>query len=126
MTKKKSSVDKVEIIYVKNCTIKSVEKGSFYTNPKDPVVAFTVEVNKTSKPVKAILKGDLAYLVYGTFLDNLKSKDRIIEDESGIDLKKEVVVSFKGTVKEDRAKELVVDNVTDLVFDFTYSVIDNG
>lgn len=113
-----SSIVKYE---VNNAEIKSVEAGSIKSSPSNPVIAFTVSVPDGGKDIKCILKGKLAFAVYNKFLKDCMTKTKIIS-ESDIHILKTCTVSFVGTLKEDRKKEIVLKDIDKISFDFKYFI----
>lgn len=118
-------VNEVSYIEVSNSKIISIEKGNILNpNVMRHVVVFTVEDKIDNKNIKAIIKDDIAKSMYWNFLNNFNTIDT--EKESfGSKIIKTVNISFRGDVKEVRDKEVVIHNLRNIVFTYTYKIIPN-
>lgn len=110
-------------IKIENAKIVSVEKGNVEKDVPNPVCAFTVDTGGALK-VKALLKHDLAKTVYHHILQGGTTISEVLPSTKSADLviRKEVLVTFTGDLREMRATELVLDNLTELSFSFVYHV----
>lgn len=111
-------------VSITNAQVVSVEKGNVGKGPIGVVCAFSVRPEGYNKNVKALLKGELAVVVYQNFLEQGKSTDSLLEDPNlDYAIKRTVLVSFKGNIREDRPTELVVQDLTDVKFNYSYEVV---
>jgi len=104
-------------IVVQNSKVISVEKGNVLRKdiPVDKkVCAFSVNVEGSCVPVKALLKGRLAEIVYeaisgGTTMDQ-------VQDVNGFKITLNTLISFSGDIREVRLKEFVLHNIENIKF----------
>ncbi len=117
------------IITVEDAKIISVEKGNVEKDAERHVCAFSVESIDSELPIKVLLKGAIAKLIYET---QLKDKATAPIDESLTDGNEAFIVtgfttvSFTGEIREIRSKEIVVENPDFSCFErsVTYEVFD--
>lgn len=111
-------------IKVSQARILTVEKGNADKDVEKPVCAFTVDTGETELKVKALLKNDLAKTVFHHILAGGTTASSVIQSEvsQSLQLRKEVLVTFTGEFRELRPKEMVLDNLSELKFNFEYSV----
>lgn len=124
MAIKKSTVTLVEL---DKCKIVSVEAGNVNkVDAADTVVAFSVSGDEptwagTPTKYKVLLKGKQAQTIYNLFLAGGNTVTKVIAD---VKVDKTVVVSLKASVREVRTGETVLENASNVVFDFSYKLID--
>lgn len=107
-------------VNVERCPIISVEKGSILSKPTSPVIAFSVDSNGAH--VKAIVKGDLARTLWDNFLKEGKTQATRRATNNGGYIDKSPVISFIGELRDFRPEGVVLDNISDVKFDFNYTV----
>jgi len=110
-------------VTIDKCEIVSVEKGSILSNTTNPVIAFTVKPENSNKPVKAIVKNELAKTLWYYFLNEGMSQSKKTSSEFLGNIDKVVTISFTGSFKEERAKEVVVEDIKNISLDFHYRVL---
>lgn len=109
------------LVNFRDVEIIGVEKGSADKNVERPVCAFSF-LDDDGNRVKALLKGTIAKLAYENYLCDKQTEAAEVEYEDGTTLEKVVYVSFDAYVREERDKEVVVDDICDIVFDFKYRI----
>ena len=107
-------------VKIQNGTVISVEKGSIFSKPSDPVIAFTVHTHGT--PVKAIVKGALAKTLWQNFLAEGGTKETTIATYSGT-ITKQPTISFTGNIKDFRKEGLVLEDISNVEFDYKYTLV---
>jgi len=119
-----SSIKAKTIYELKDCTIIGVEPGNVNKVAEDDtVVAFTVRADETgtNKRYKILTKGKLAYNVFNLFLASGNTVTKSVGED--ITINKVVTVSMLATEREDRRSEIVLENPTQIEFNFNYKIV---
>lgn len=106
----------MEIKITTSGPIKSVEKGSIFTQPNNPVIAFQVG------DVKAVVKGDQARTLWDNFLKDGGTQATTRTAAAGT-IEKEVNVSFTGTLKTFKDGVISVRDLEDIEFTYVYKLV---
>jgi hypothetical protein len=109
------------LISIRDVEITGVEKGNADKNVERPVCAFSFFDDDGNK-VKALLKGAIAKIAYENYLIANGTAGQVIEFDDGTTLEKVVTVSFDAYVREERETEVVLDEISDIIFDFKYRI----
>jgi hypothetical protein len=110
------------LISIRDAEITGVEKGNAAKDVERPVCAFSF-LDDDGNKVKALLKGTIAKVAYENYLANNNTEGGSIEFEDGTTLEKLVTVSFDAYIREERETEVVLDEITDLIFNFKYRIV---
>lgn len=108
--------------------VESVERGNVarVVEYDETFVAFTAGTcPETRKSIKLILKGKLAFFIYTNFLEDIGTVSRrSICPSTGVAVQKIARVSFTGTFKEERSKEIICtpEIGSEIKFNFEYLV----
>lgn len=109
------------LISIRDVEITGVEKGSADRDVERPVCAFTF-LDDDGNKVKALLKGPIAAIAYQNYLVANGTAGETCEYPDGTVLEKVVTVSFDAYVREERTTEVVLDEISDIIFDFKYRI----
>lgn len=120
-----AKVEKITKVVISDARIISVEPGSIKSNIDNPVVAFSCDANDEKfKRIKCILKGDQAKIFWHYFLKEGGSIDKslLVDGNEECSIDKKVRLSFSADIREERTKELVLQNPSNITFSYIYSL----
>lgn len=116
-------VTKSVVVKVDNAKIVSVEPGNIRTLGVDvPYIAFSTDEEISDKKIKVVLKGNLAKVVWFNFLDEHGTMN-LEKTSFEHRVKRSVLVSFEGLVKEERSKEILISEIKSLKFSYCYEIL---
>ena len=121
------SIVKAVIYGIKDCTIIGVEAGNVNkVSEENSVVAFTLRTDAAGQPgvyqrYKILVKGVLAHTLYNLFLKSGNTVTKTIDE--GVVVNKAVTVSLNASLREERGFEIVLENPTDIEFNFNYKIV---
>ena len=109
------------LINIRDAVITSVEKGNADKNVERPVCAFSF-LDDDGNKVKVLLKGSIAKLAWEHYLQGCNTEAAVIQLKDGTTLEKLVTVDFDAYIREERANEVVLDQISSIVFNFRYQI----